>query len=139
MYTTRQLAAIMFTDMVGYTALMQTNEELANRKRERHKKDLETAVNKFRGKILRYYGDGVNIASRIESLSVAGGVFISEKVYDDIKNQREKKNEFEFRCVRHTGAVRPEEFARCPGQQSPADFYCPQTVCIKFSGQEINS
>jgi serine/threonine-protein kinase len=29
----------------------------------------------------------VNIASRIESLSVSGGVFISEKVYDDIKNQ----------------------------------------------------
>jgi class 3 adenylate cyclase len=27
MSQTRQLAAIMFTDMVGYTALMQTDEE----------------------------------------------------------------------------------------------------------------
>ncbi|MEZ4823607.1 MAG: adenylate/guanylate cyclase domain-containing protein [Ignavibacteria bacterium] len=33
------------------------------------------------------YGNGVNLASRIESLAVPGSVFISEKVYDEIKNQ----------------------------------------------------
>ena len=31
-------------------------------------------------------GDGVNIASRIESLVVPGSVFISERVFDEIKN-----------------------------------------------------
>jgi len=36
-------------------------------------------------------GDGVNVASRIESLSVPGSVFISDKVYDEIKNQESIK------------------------------------------------
>jgi len=139
MPATRLLAAIMFTDMVGYTALMQSNEALAIKKRERHKNVLENSISNHNGKILQYYGDGtlsifnsaiegvncameiqkkltrepsvdlrigihtgdvvleeegiygdgVNIASRIESLSVSGGVFISEKVYDDIKNQND--------------------------------------------------
>jgi adenylate cyclase len=35
------------------------------------------------------YGDGVNIASRMESFAVPGSIFISGKVYDDIKNQKD--------------------------------------------------
>jgi class 3 adenylate cyclase len=34
------------------------------------------------------YGDGVNIASRMETLAVAGSIFISGRVYEDIKNQK---------------------------------------------------
>lgn len=133
----RQLAAIMFSDMMGYTALMQENEQLAKSKRRRLKEVLETAVARHNGKILQYYGDGalsmfnsaidgvkcaieiqqtlqqepkvevrigihtgdisiedetiygdgVNLASRIESLAVPGSIFISEKVYDEISNQ----------------------------------------------------
>ena len=33
------------------------------------------------------YGNGVNVASRIETLSVPGGIFISDRVFEDIKNQ----------------------------------------------------
>src|SRR5210317_2158933 len=35
----------------------------------------------------RIYGDGVNIAARIESLSIAGGICISHSAYDQIKNK----------------------------------------------------
>ncbi|HEY8898334.1 MAG TPA: adenylate/guanylate cyclase domain-containing protein [Niastella sp.] len=133
----RQLAAILFADMTGYTALMQENEQLARSKRQRLKEVLEDTIARFHGKILQYYGDGslsifnsaidsvhaaidiqqqlqqhpkvdlrigihtgdviieeesiygdgVNLASRIESLAVPGGVFVSEKVYDELRNQ----------------------------------------------------
>ena len=52
------LAAVMFTDMVGYTALMQENEQKAKENRDRHRKILQDAVTRHQGKILQYYGDG---------------------------------------------------------------------------------
>lgn len=128
---TRQLAAIMFTDMVGYTALMGENEQLALEKRRKNKAIFEECLSKYKGILLQQYGDGmlsinnsavnailsaiemqtlsqkekidlriglhigeiltdengiygdgVNIASRIESLAVPGSVFISEKLFD---------------------------------------------------------
>jgi adenylate cyclase len=48
----RQLAAILFADMTGYTALMQENEHLARKKRKRLKEVLELTVTRFNGKIL---------------------------------------------------------------------------------------
>lgn len=56
--TQRQLAAIMFTDIEGYTALMQKDEEKANLIRERHRQIFNTATENYEGKILQYYGDG---------------------------------------------------------------------------------
>ena len=140
----RQLAAIMFTDIEGYTALMQQDETQAIRLRDVHRKIFNSTTQKHGGKILQYYGDGtlsifnsaiaavecgiemqlafraaghqnanktgipvrigihsgdiiysaediigdsVNVASRIESLATVGSVFISEKIFDEIKNQ----------------------------------------------------
>ena len=37
------------------------------------------------------YGDCVNLASRIESISVPGAILISDKVFDEVKNQTEIK------------------------------------------------
>jgi adenylate cyclase len=35
----------------------------------------------------RIYGDGVNIAARLESLSEAGGICMSGKAYDEVRNK----------------------------------------------------
>jgi len=54
----RQLAAIMFTDIQGYTALMQQDENKALAMRERHRDIFNASTNKYTGTILQYYGDG---------------------------------------------------------------------------------
>lgn len=54
----RQLAAIMFTDMVGYTALMSRDELLAARLRRRHGDVLRKYHELHFGEIVQYFGDG---------------------------------------------------------------------------------
>jgi len=55
---TRQLAAIMFADIVGYTAMMQQDEAAALTTLSRFKEQLKLRVKNFHGKIVQYYGDG---------------------------------------------------------------------------------
>lgn len=133
----RRLAAIMFTDIQGYTSLMQESEIRAIQVREKHREIFKTSTSAFNGEVINYYGDGtlsiftsaiqavrcaidmqkkflldppipvrigihlgdiittpediigdsVNLASRVESLSIPGSVLISDKVYEEIKNQ----------------------------------------------------
>ncbi len=54
----RRLLAVMFTDVVGYTALMQRDEEEARIVRRRHRQALDTAVPAHGGDLLQYLGDG---------------------------------------------------------------------------------
>lgn len=179
----RRLAAIMFTDIVGYSSMMQKNEERANRMRVRHREVFQRLHERFGGKILQYYGDGtlsifpsaasavecgvalqqalkkepqvpirvgihtgditfseeeaygdgVNVASRIESLCVPGGVFISGKAYDDIKNHRRLRakplgafqlkniqDEVSVYAITNEGITVPEYEWRAPQQNKPA-------------------
>jgi TolB-like protein/class 3 adenylate cyclase/Tfp pilus assembly protein PilF len=133
----RQLAAIMFTDIVGYTALMGRNSkkalELVRISKgiqkplvEKHNGEwlkemgdgalvkFKTALDAFncaveiqelaRAKLdakLRIgihlgditiedndvYGDGVNVASRLESIADPGGIYISESIEKAIQGQ----------------------------------------------------
>ncbi|MBS0001353.1 MAG: adenylate/guanylate cyclase domain-containing protein, partial [Cyclobacteriaceae bacterium] len=54
----RRLAAVMFTDIVGYTSLMQKDENYAINMIKRHRSVLEKHTRRYRGNILHYYGDG---------------------------------------------------------------------------------
>lgn len=53
-----QLAAIMFTDIQGYTALRQQDEKKAVQAREKHQRIFNSTTEKHHEKILQYYGDG---------------------------------------------------------------------------------
>ena len=133
----RKLAAIMFTDIVGYSAIMSKDEKQAMEVLEKNRDIHKSTIARFNGEYIKeigdgtlsifqssfdavncameiqkvccaepdfqirigihigdiilrdndIFGDGVNIASRIESSGQPGGIYISEKVYDDIKNK----------------------------------------------------
>lgn len=140
----RKLAAIMFTDIVGYSAMMQKNDYLAIELLEEHRQLLRSIFLNHRGtekdtagdaflvefdsalnatscaieiqeKIHtrnlsvsqekriqlrigihlgdvvfredKVFGDGVNIAARIEPLAKPGGICISREVYDIVKHK----------------------------------------------------
>ncbi|MBL0356560.1 MAG: hypothetical protein IPP72_06520 [Chitinophagaceae bacterium] len=54
----RQLAAIMFADIVGYTALMQEDEKLAMQLRDKMKQKLDIEISLHNGKLIKFSGDG---------------------------------------------------------------------------------
>ena len=54
----RRLAAVMFSDMVGYTALIQADEQTALEKRERYWQALEEHHDRFGGTVVQRLGDG---------------------------------------------------------------------------------
>lgn len=136
MSQSRQLAAIMFTDIVGYTAMMQANEQKAVAVIKHYNTTLEKLVSQYHGQVLNYYGDGslcifssaadavncslavqkdlktdpvvplriglhigevffedakalgdgVNVASRVQSLGQENTILVSGEFHDKIKN-----------------------------------------------------
>ena len=137
----RQLAAILFADIEGFTALVQRDEGHAKTIQDKFHKVLETDLKNQHGRIIQFhgdgvccifrsavdavlfaieiqqqmllepkvplrigihlgdvivegkeiFGDGVNIASRVESFAVAGGVFITNIVFHEIRNHNDIK------------------------------------------------
>jgi len=53
-----QLAAILFADIVGYSAMMQEDEQGAVEKLNHFREVLEIISSELNGKIIQYYGDG---------------------------------------------------------------------------------
>ncbi len=144
MSQSRQLAAIMFTDIVGYTALMGHDEQKAfailNKNRALQKpiieqfngrwikelgdgvmasfntvsdavnaaikiqedcnaaKDFQLRVGIHLGEVVfendDVFGDGVNIASRIQSIAKPGCIYVSESVHDNVSNKKDINTKF---------------------------------------------
>ena len=136
---TRKLAAIMFTDIAGFTKSMSYDEQLAIQAVRKKRTIIQPLINEYNGIFVKeigdgtlsyfnsaidasncaisiqektynveslnirvgihigdivfdkddVFGDGVNIASRLESLSPVGGVCISSNVYDELSNKKE--------------------------------------------------
>ena len=55
----RQLAAILFADIVGYTALMQKDEQQASTIIRHFQQQVEEKIAAHNGRIINFYGDGV--------------------------------------------------------------------------------
>ncbi len=97
MSQTRQLSAVMFTDIVGYTALMGNNEqkafELLRINRQLHKPVFE----EFGGTLVKELGDGIMATFPAVSNAVYAAIKIQEKCAE--------AGAFELRIGIHQGEV----------------------------------
>ena len=103
----RRLAAILAADVVGYTRLMGEDEAGTLAALKAHRQELiEPKIAEHRGRLIKLMGDGAlvefasvidalacaaeiqnRMAARLEGLAEPGGICISAKVYDEVKNK----------------------------------------------------
>jgi adenylate cyclase len=69
----RRLAAIMFTDIVGYTSMAQEDEAAALKLLEEHRRVVRSALSHFGGREVKTLGDGflIEFGSAIQSVKCA--------------------------------------------------------------------
>ena len=91
------LAAVMFTDMVGYTAMMQEDEQRAKSLLDRHRKVLEDLTLNHQGKIIQYFGDG--------TLTIFGSAVEAVLCAINIQIELQKDPKVNLRIGIHSGDI----------------------------------
>ena len=94
---TRQLAAIMFTDIVSYTALMGKDEQLAFEFLVKNRALHKPIIEQFNGRWIKELGDGVMASFNIVSDAVNAAIKIQEGC--------NLANEYQLRIGIHLGEV----------------------------------
>jgi len=93
----RRLAAIMFTDIVGYTKLMEESESAAVQLRQRHREVFDSITPEYDGKIINYYGDG--------TLSIFNSTVNAVECAIELQKRYSQKPEVPLRIGIHTGDI----------------------------------
>jgi TolB-like protein len=78
--TRRKLAAIMFTDLVGFSALMSQGEDHALDVLDEHNRLIEKAIQRRNGKLLKRLGDGIFAEFNSASDAVECAIEIQEQL-----------------------------------------------------------
>ena len=99
--STRRLAAIMFTDIVGYSRMMQESEQKATQIRKRHREVFEQSHGQFQGQILQYYGDG--------TLSIFDSCVQAVQCAIDIQQHLQQEPRVPLRIGIHLGDIVQDE------------------------------
>jgi class 3 adenylate cyclase/pimeloyl-ACP methyl ester carboxylesterase len=97
----RQLLAIMFTDVVGYTAITERDEAAAERIRAAHRELVQTRVRQFDGEVVDVTGD--------ESLSIFVSALRAVDCALAIQGALRSDPEFRLRIGIHLGDVLRQE------------------------------
>ncbi|MHB8567829.1 MAG: tetratricopeptide repeat protein [Nitrososphaerales archaeon] len=100
----RRLAAIMFTDMVGYTSLSQTNESLALELLENHRRIVRPLLANHNGLEIKTMGDAflVEFGSALEAVECS---FEIQKVIHDLNPSLPPNHRIALRIGLHVGDV----------------------------------
>ena len=93
----RKLAAIMFTDIAGYSAMMSVDEMMAMNALEKNREIHRASIRKFKGKFIKEIGDG--------TLSIFQSSFDAVNCALDIQNAYCKEPSLKARIGIHIGDV----------------------------------
>src|SRR6266516_3934201 len=100
----RKLAAIMFTDMVGYSALTQHNEALALELLQEHRRLLRAIFPKHEGSEIKTIGDGFLVEFSSAMAAVQCGIEIQEAITKR-NSANPSQGNFQVRIGIHAGDV----------------------------------